>query len=664
MLGSMSETVQKEAKEDEAVFEKYMCFCKTDHVQSSLEGIQDKVPQLESNIKELEALKSQLKAELIQHKKERQDAKQAIESTHALREKEVAEYEKVTTEKKKNIAAMGKAIVALEKGSASGFLQTSTATLVEHLTSDMDMSVTHREVLNSFFAQRSDTDEDSPENDQIVGILKQMKSDMEKELAADVQGDEEAEKRYRSLVAARKKESLAAAQAIEDKQSRLGKLGVELQSNKEEYDDVSARVDEDSKFLADKKANCKKAEDNYETLKKTRNEELEALAETVKMLNDDDALELFKKTLPSPSLLQIRITSNQVRRQAVRMLHKSKHHHDPRLDLISMAIQGRKASFDRVIKMIEDLESLIKKEQADDDDKKEYCESEFDSVEDKLKALDQSVQDSEAAVKEEDSLVKSVLEDIVALKASIQELDRKVVEATALRKEEHELYMQTLTDSKAAKDLLLLATNRLNKFYNPKLYKPEPKEELSPDERIAASMEEPSLLQIKSRQSSRLPTAPEAVSAYKKSHESSGVMELMGILVADLDKELTASEVEEKDEQEGYEQFIEDSATKRTSDSKSIAQKERMQADIESDLVKLRAKTNARKKEALATSNVLGDLHKECDWLLANYAARKEARAGEKDSLVKAKYVLQGMDVSLVQTSRAVFYRKPAFHKM
>jgi len=149
---------------------------------------------------------------------------------------------------------MGKAIVALEKGSASGFLQTSTATLVEHLTSDMDMSVTHREVLNSFFAQRSDTDEDSPENDQIVGILKQMKSDMEKELAADVQGDEEAEKRYRSLFAARKKESLAAAQAIEDKQSRLGKLGVELQSNKEEYDDVSARVDEDSKFLADKKS--------------------------------------------------------------------------------------------------------------------------------------------------------------------------------------------------------------------------------------------------------------------------------------------------------------------------------------------------------------------------------------------------------------------------
>ena len=41
---------------------------------------------------------------------------------------------------------------------------------------------------------------------------------------------------------------------------------------------------------------------------KMRGLELVAIADTIKILNDDDALELFKKTLPTPSLLQLQVT--------------------------------------------------------------------------------------------------------------------------------------------------------------------------------------------------------------------------------------------------------------------------------------------------------------------------------------------------------------------
>jgi len=47
---------------------------------------------------------------------------------------------------------------------------------------------------------------------------------------------------------------------------------------------------------------------------KTRTEELLALADTIKMLNDDDALELFKKTLPGASaFLQVQVSAQEVR---------------------------------------------------------------------------------------------------------------------------------------------------------------------------------------------------------------------------------------------------------------------------------------------------------------------------------------------------------------
>ena len=48
-----------------------------------------------------------------------------------------------------------------------------------------------------------------------------------------------------------------------------------------------------------------------------------------------------------------------------------------------MAICSKKFGFDKVLKMIDDLVDLLKTEQQDDNDKKEYCEKMIDQTEDK-----------------------------------------------------------------------------------------------------------------------------------------------------------------------------------------------------------------------------------------------------------------------------------------
>merc|ERR1719321_771927 len=133
---------------------------------------------------------------------------------------------------------------------------------------------------------------------------------------------------------------------------------------------------------------------------------------------------------------------------------------------------------------------------------------------------------------------------------------------------------------------------------------------------------------------------------------------MMDSLIADVNKEMQEMETEEKNAQEEYEQFMSDSADKRAEDSKSLAQKEQFKADEEGELVNNEAGHAAKTREAMANAQLISSLHGECDWLISNYAARKEARDGEIASLKNAKAVLSGADYALVQQSSHTFLAK------
>merc|ERR1719484_309810 len=114
--------------------------------------------------------------------------------------------------------------------------------------------------------------------------------------------------------------------------------------------------------------------------------ELVAIQETIKILNDDDALDLFKKTLPSPSLLQMSRRAGDVRKEALSLVQKlKKDAKNPELSLITMALQGKKAGFAKVIKLIDEMVVKLGVEQEDDDAQKKWCEGEFDTTEDQTK---------------------------------------------------------------------------------------------------------------------------------------------------------------------------------------------------------------------------------------------------------------------------------------
>merc|ERR1719443_2656093 len=94
-----------------------------------------------------------------------------------------------------------------------------------------------------------------------------------------------------------------------------------------------------------------------------------------------------------------------------------------------------------------------------------------------------------------------------------------------------------------------------------------------------------------------------------------------------------------------------DSAEKRAEDSKMITDKESAKASTEEALQQHKQDKMSKGKELGETMKYIAGLHGECDWLVANFDTRKEARDGEIDSLDKAKATLNGADFSLLQTA-------------
>merc|ERR1719343_684706 len=263
----------------------------------------------------------------------------------------------------------------------------------------------------------------------------------------------------------------------------------------------------------------------------------------------------------------------------------------------------------------------------------------------KKKELELKMSDTETAINSGEEETTALTEEIAKAEKDIKELDAQVKDATGIRKEENEEYKELMQSDAAAKELLLFAKNRLNKFYNPKLYKPPAKEELSAQGAIERDM---SFVQLFLKRKALIEPPPATWDAYaKKSEESTGVIAMIDLLVQDMDKEMQEAEVEEKNSQEEYDKTVADAKADRVGLSKSLKDNTASKADLTADLETLKGTKKSTSVELMATDKFISELHGECDFLVQYYDMRANARAGEIDALGKAKAVLSGADYSM-----------------
>merc|ERR1719478_1757597 len=122
---------------------------------------------------------------------------------------------------------------------------------------------------------------------------------MEADLKESESTEAEAKSSYESLMTSKTSEIDAAGKAVETKTARSGQVAVETVQAKADLESTTKAVAEDTDFKANLQKNCAVKQKEWDERCKLRAEEIKAISETIELLNSDDALELFKKAIPS-----------------------------------------------------------------------------------------------------------------------------------------------------------------------------------------------------------------------------------------------------------------------------------------------------------------------------------------------------------------------------
>merc|ERR1719387_1436978 len=141
---------------------------------------------------------------------------------------------------------------------------------------------------------------------------------MEADLAEATSKEADSKSAYETLMTSKTEEIAAAGKAVESKTARSGTVAVETVQAKADLEKTQKALAEDIDFAANLAKNCATKQKEWDDRCKLRAQEIEAISDTIEMLNGDDALELFKKTLPSAAAASAFIQTSAATRSQMR----------------------------------------------------------------------------------------------------------------------------------------------------------------------------------------------------------------------------------------------------------------------------------------------------------------------------------------------------------
>jgi len=659
LMQDMQKEIEAEGAKEKELYDKFMCFCSggAEELAKTSADAGSAAESLSSKAEEETAEKAGLEGDLTKHEADRTAATSDLAKATAIRGKENSEYEADMADQKANYESISGAIPALETSlGASSFLQSpGKKQLRKAVEMSQSISGFEKKTMVAFLEGK----DQSPGSDQIVGILKSMKDEMESTMKSTETAEEEAVKGFAELKAAKDKEIELASEAIEVKTKRVGELAVSIVQSTDGAEDATKEKANADKTLATLDEQCKTKQTEYAASSKTRSEEISAISEAISILNDDDALDVFKKA-GAASLVQLtkdHQTGFLQTAKGPQKLQKAagivaavlKRHKSHGLAFLSFTMQQKlrpankgAVDFTAITKMIDGMIEVLTAEQADDTKHKTWCGSELASSADESAANAQKISSLESAATESADEIATLAEDIAGHTTSIETLDKDVATATTMRKDEHAEYLETVQLTEAAIQLIGKAKNRLQKFYNPALYVAATTPPPAADDAIIAKL---SFVQVNAVKN-LLAEAPEAPALYQQSPKSGGVMALMDMLTGELKQSLGEAEHTEKTAQGDYTELMTESQESRAADVKSVTDKSAAKADMEGKLVALKESKALTLEEAQNIAGYIAELHGSCDFILENFALRADARTSEIEGLKSAKAVLAGASYS------------------
>jgi len=636
LLKDMLKQLEKEAEEDEEIYDKMACWCETNDKEKtkSIADAEARISDLTTKIEELTASSARLNTEIKNLEKEVAENQAALDKATAIRQKQLAEFNEEEKDLLESISALKSAVTVLSKHNSLLQMPRShivgvAATVQNEMQKHASLlTLTHKQkrAMSSFIQSPEDyfdaeptfKQSYAPQSGEIFGILKQMKETFETNLSSSQKEEMANQKAYEELKAAKEDEIAAGQAQIDSKTQELADTDEKNAQAKEDVADTKKSLSADEQFLMMLKEKCSMTDSEWEERQKTRQLEMEACSKALAVLSSDDAHDLFTKTF-NPSLLQKENTMHSERRaQASKLLSAvAKKVQNPRL--ATLAVRVRLDAFTRVKKAIDDMVAQLLKEKEDEIKHKDFCVEEFNTNELQTEKKEREKSDLTAKIEDLELTIKQLTEAIDQLKAEVAEMQVQLKRAGEDREKENKEFQMTVADQRATQKLLTAALNILKGFYEKKA--------------------KAALLQT---QQPAGPPPPPGFEAYKKNAAAPGVMGMIQQIINDA-KAMEAETIRsEEDAQKAYEDFVKDTNASIEEKSKDIVNKSESKAKAEADLVEAKENKEAVMLELEQLANYKAELHSSCDFVMKNFEIRQTARDEEIEALKQAKAILSG----------------------
>jgi len=636
--------LEKELEDDKAVYELMTCWCNsgTKEKEAAIEAGKAKAAALEASMGEDAAKMEELKVKRKETLDEVNADHKALMDATGLRMKENKEFQASETDYLEAIDAAKNAIIVLGKHNPS-MIEVRTAAhklldaRVSHMVDDSrQMGKAKVEVLRSFlhnaesassFLAIPGMQSYAPQSGQIFGILQQMKEDFEVNLAEAQKAEAKSKAEYEALKAAKEDEIETGRKLIVSIDAQIADLQEKYAEEFKELKNTNEQLEMDIEFLKNLKENCATMDADYDKRTKDRLEEIDAVTDTIKILNNDESFEAFDKMVaPNPTeFLQIESSQKERRQRAVSVLQKAaRESGSPQVAMIAASAQLD--AFTEVKALIDKMIKELGTQQQDEVDHRDWCIENLNTNKRETAAAYDKRDNLQAKVADLKKTIERLTKEIAASKAAVAEMMKQMKSGSETREADNSDFQVTVNDQRVMSMILTKALDRMKQVY------------------ALLQQRQPGAPHI---QTSGTHTDPgNGPAKFKKYEENAGggrIVKMLEVILADTKKVEDQAIASEQDSQSAYENFMKDSNKAITKEQQSQADMEGARATAKEELSMAETDFKETMTELEGLDQTNADLHKSCDYILKNFDARQAARAAEMDALQEAKNILSGM---------------------
>jgi chromosome segregation ATPase len=548
-----------------------------------------------------------------------------------MRQKDLAEFNADEKDLISSISSLKGAVTTLSKHHS--FLQTGSqvhSSLKHVLTTALarvPLTAAQKQQVEQFLQQPAGFSSYEPASGQIFGILEQMKETFETNLADAQKEEAQAASDFATLKAAKTKEIAEGKKMSDEKVQELAKTQEDLAAAKQNKADTEDALAADTTFLSDLKVRCANADAEFEERTKARNLELSAVADTIALLNSDEAHAMFGKTM---GLLQVSSKKASRVAAAKNLLAMAKRTGSRALEGIAAAVSSGSA-LDEVKESIETMVGELKVEQKDEVKHRDFCVEEFNENKHQTVVNQDELSDLTTSIEQLTATIDTLTKELTAAKAEIADTKLQMKRAGEDREAENAEFQQVVADQRAAQQILTMALNRMKEVYG--------------FVQVKTAVHLKHKLQIKQEPGAEAPPMPSGFDDYSQNKGGGGALGMIQSIIDDSKKMEMEAMNAELDAHTSYTEFVKNGNASIKALLKAVTDKSEKKARAETELVRAKEGHSTTLKNLESLNEYKGTLHQSCDFVMENFTERQARREDEIKALQQGMAIISNIDI-------------------